>query len=81
MCYICANQEDRLPKEPLGQKRPTDAFGNAVHIAKIASGEIEETTLIQIAKRKSGLAGSKARVKNTTKAEREAIARLAARVR
>jgi len=29
-----------MPKGPNGQKRPADATGNAVHIAKIAIGEI-----------------------------------------
>ena len=48
-----------MPKGPQGQKRPADAIGNAVHIAKIATGELEETTLKQPAKRKSGLAGAK----------------------
>ena len=32
-----------MPKGPKGQKRPADAVGLAVHIMKIATGEIEET--------------------------------------
>ncbi|WP_231125806.1 histone H1 [Roseovarius gahaiensis] len=56
-------------------------IGNAVHIAKIATGEIEETTLKQPAKRKSGLAGAKARQDNTTDAQRSEIARKAADAR
>ena len=50
-----------MPKGPQGQKRPADVIGNAVHIARIATGEEQDTSLKQPAKRKSGLAGSKAR--------------------
>ena len=67
-----------MPKGPEGQKRPADVIGNAVHIAKIATGEIEETKLSQPAKRRSGLAGAKARQENTTEAQRSEIARKAA---
>lgn len=67
-----------MPKGPQGQKRPADAIGNAVHIARIATGEIEETALKQPAKRNSGLAGAKARVENTTPEGRKAIAQKAA---
>lgn len=31
-----------MPKGPRGEKRPADAIGRAVHIAKIATGEIED---------------------------------------
>jgi len=31
-----------MPKGPQGQKRPVSTISNAVHIAKIATGEIEE---------------------------------------
>lgn len=70
-----------MPKGPQGQKRPADAIGNAVHIARIATGEEQETELKQPAKRKSGLAGAKARVKNTTAEDRKAIAEKAAAAR
>ncbi len=70
-----------MPRGPQGQARPADAIGNAVHIAKIATGEIEETTLKQPAKRKSGLAGAKARQDNTTEAQRKEIAKKAAQAR
>ena len=32
-----------MPKGPKGQKRPADVIGNAVHVMRIATGEIEET--------------------------------------
>lgn len=70
-----------MPKGPQGQKRPADVIGNAVHIAKIATGEEQETTLKQPAKRKSGLAGAKARQENTTPEQREETARKAAAAR
>ena len=31
-----------MPKGPKGQKRPADAVGAAVMVAKLATGEIEE---------------------------------------
>ena len=70
-----------MPRGPQGQKRPADVIGNAVHIAQIATGEQEETTLQQPAKRKSGLAGAKARLESTTADERKAIAQKAATAR
>ena len=70
-----------MPKGPNGQKRPADVIGNAVHIARIATGEAQESTLKQPAKRASGLAGAKARLENTTKEERSEIARKAALAR
>lgn len=70
-----------MPRGPQGQKRPADVIGNAVHIAKIATGEIEDTTLRQPAKRASGKAGAKARQENTTAEQRKEIARKAANAR
>jgi hypothetical protein len=31
-----------MPKGPQGQKRPAEAIGNAVHVMRIAMGEVEE---------------------------------------
>ena len=31
-----------MPKGPKGEKRPADAIGTAIKVAKIAIGEIEE---------------------------------------
>jgi hypothetical protein len=70
-----------MPKGPQGQKRPADVIGNAVHIAKIATGEIEETEYKQPAKAKSGRAGAKARVESTTAQERSNTAKKAAAAR
>ncbi|WP_282061449.1 histone H1 [Roseobacter litoralis] len=70
-----------MPKGPQGQKRPADVIGNAVMVARIATGEIEDTELKQPAKRKSGLAGAKARAESLTAEERKAIAEKAAAAR
>ena len=70
-----------MPQGPNGQKRPADVIGNAVHIARIATGEVEDTKLKQPAKRASGLAGAKARRENTSESERIATAKHAASVR
>jgi hypothetical protein len=35
--------ESRVPTEPKGEKRPADVIGNAAHVMKILTGEIEET--------------------------------------
>ena len=32
-----------MPKGPKGEKRPADVIGNAVLIARIATGEVEDT--------------------------------------
>ncbi len=32
----------RMPRGPKGEKRPADVIGNAVHVMKIATGEIRE---------------------------------------
>jgi len=70
-----------MPRGPQGQKRPADAIGNAVMVARIATGEIEETTLKQPAKRKSGLAGAKARAISLSPERRTEIAKIAAQAR
>jgi hypothetical protein len=56
-------------------------IGLAFHAGKIATGEIEDTTLKQPAKRASGLADAKARRENTTKAQRREIAERAVAAR
>ena len=65
-------------KGPQGQKRPADVVGNAVHIARIATGEIGETTYKHPNKVKNGRSGAKARAKGMTAAERIAVAKKAA---
>ena len=70
-----------MPKGPQGQKRPADAIGNAVQIARIAIGEIEDTAYKQPNKVKSGRAGAKARADSMTSEKRQKIAKIAAAAR
>jgi hypothetical protein len=72
-----------MPRGPKGEKRPADVIGNAVHVMKIATGEIEEPArdpATELA-RKGGLKGGKARAAALTPEERKRIARKAASVR
>jgi hypothetical protein len=32
-----------MPSDPKGRKHPADVIGNAIHVARIAIGEITET--------------------------------------
>ena len=70
-----------MPKGPQGQKRPADVIGNAVHVAKIATGEIAESGYAQPNKAKSGRAGAKARTEALSPEDRSAIAKKAAAAR
>ncbi len=69
-----------MPKGPQGQKRPADAIGRAILIAKIATGEVEETTDAAPADyhRRGGEKGGAARAAKLTPEERSAIAKKAA---
>ena len=67
-----------MPRGPQGQKRPADVIGNAVLIAKIATGEVEDTGYKQPAKAKSRRAAAAARAESLTTEERSNIAALAA---
>ncbi len=72
-----------MPKGPKGEKRPADIVGAAVTVAKIATGEIEETT--DDGKNKAavelGRKGGKARAAKMTPERRADIARKAAQER
>ena len=70
-----------MPKGPHGQKRPADTNACAVMVAKIATGEIEEAKSVAPGRRKSGVAGSKARAEKLTSEERREIAKTAAAAR
>ena len=72
-----------MPKGPKGEKRPADIVGTAVTVAKIATGEIEETT--DDGKNKAavelGRKGGQARAAKMTPEQRAKIARNAAKAR
>ncbi len=69
-----------MPKGPKGEKRPADVIGAAITVAKIATGEIEETT--DDGKNKAaqelGRMGGQARAKKLSKKQRSEIAKKAA---
>ena len=70
-----------MAQGPNGEKRPADVVGCAVTVARIATGEIEDTRLTHPAKHNSGVAGGKARAKSLSKARRKEIAKKAAEAR
>ena len=70
-----------MPRGPKGEKRPADVIGNAVHVMKIATGEVEEKTEPRSAAAELGSKGGKARAEKMTSERRAAIARSAAKKR
>jgi hypothetical protein len=70
-----------MPRGPKGEKHPADVIGNAVMVARIATGEIEETIEEKSGRVRSGKAGAKARAEKLTSQERSDIARKAANAR
>lgn len=67
-----------MPKGPRGEKRPADAVGAAIMVAKIATGEVEEDRELSSAAAELGRKGGKARAANMTPERRAEIARKAA---
>ena len=70
-----------MPRDPKGEKRPAGAIGNAITIAKIASGEIEDITTEDgknVAAVALGRMGGKARAASLTARKRKEIAKKAA---
>jgi hypothetical protein len=72
-----------MPTGPKGEKRPADANARAVMIARIATGEIEETVRDPAKElhRKGGLKGGKARASALSSEQRREIAVKAASAR
>jgi len=73
-----------MPRSPKSEKRPADAIGNAIMIAKIATGEIEDITT-EDGKNAAAVAlgrmGGKARAKGMSAKRRKEIAKKAAEKR
>ena len=74
-----------MPTGPKGEKRPADVIGNAVRIARIATGEEPEATSADDGKDKAaqalGKKGGAARAKAMTPERRAEIAKKAAQKR
>lgn len=69
-----------MPTGPKGQKRPANTVANALFIANLATGEVEES-YVNLARRKGGQLGGKARANSMSKEERSEVARKAAKAR
>jgi hypothetical protein len=67
-----------MPRGPRGEKRPADAIGAAIMVAKIATGEIEDDRGAVPKRAKGGRKGGKARAEALSPDKRSEIARAAA---
>jgi hypothetical protein len=67
-----------MPKGPKGEKRPADVIGNAVLIARIATGEADDVIPVSSAGATLGKLGGKARAAGMTPERRAEIAKKAA---
>jgi hypothetical protein len=76
-----------VPRGPKGEKRPADVVSNAVHVMRIATGEIEDRAPTPEEEGKDpaavalGRKGSAARAKSMSAKKRAEIARKAAHQR
>ena len=71
-----------MPKGPRGESRPAGVVGCAVHVAKIATGEIEDATEKRVpARAAGGKIGGKARAKALSPERRKEISQVAATAR
>lgn len=72
-----------MPKGPKGEKRPADVIGNAIKIARIATGEEPKDAdeSLSSAAAEMGRKGGKARASKLTPDQRAAIAKKAAQKR
>lgn len=68
-----------MPKGPNGQKRPADVIGNAIRVARIATGEEREDEALPQSKGAS--LGGKNRAKTLSPERRSEIATQAATAR
>jgi hypothetical protein len=70
-----------MPRGPKGEKRPADVVGNAVHVMRIATGEIDDLTTDDgknAAAVALGRMGGKARAEGMSAKRRKEIAKKAA---
>ena len=70
-----------MPKGPRGEKRPADAIGAAIKVARIATGEVEDEVTDEgknKAAQELGRLGGQARAKKLSKKRRSEIAKKAA---
>ena len=76
-----------MPRGPKGERRPADVIGNAVHVMRLATGQITDDVPSPEDEGKSAAAvelgrlGGKARAKGMSAKRRKEIARRAAEAR
>jgi RNase adaptor protein for sRNA GlmZ degradation len=76
-----------MPRGPKGERRPRDVIGNAVHVMRIATGQIKDTVPTPESEGKDpaavalGRRGGKARAVGLSKKRRKEIAQRAAQAR
>ena len=70
-----------MPKGPRGEKRPGDVIGAAIMVAKIATGEVEESPAAPRKRADIASRGGAARAKRLDASERTEIAKKAAKAR
>ena len=78
-----------MPRGPKGEKRPADVIGNAVHVMRIATGEIEDGPPAKEPKNPAAVAagklggskGGRGRAKKLSPRQRSMAARKAAKAR
>jgi hypothetical protein len=76
-----------MPRGPQRERRPRDAIGNAVHVMRIATGQIEDEIPTPESEGKDpaavalGRRGGKARAEGMSAKRRKEIARRAAKAR
>jgi len=76
-----------MPRGPKGERRPADVIGNAVHVMRIATGQIEDDIPTAESEGKDpaavalGRRGGQARAEGLSKKRRKEIARKAAQSR
>lgn len=70
-----------MPKGPQGQKRPADVIGNAIMVARIATGEIVDKPSKAPGRAKGGKVGGTRRAAVLSPEKRREIAKKAAQSR
>jgi hypothetical protein len=70
-----------MPKGPRGEKRPADVIGAAITVAKIATGEIEDTQSTAPGRAKGGKIGGARRAVTLSEEQRQEIAKRGAKAR
>lgn len=74
-----------MPTGPKGERRPTDVIGNAVHVMKVLTGEVDDNAPVDDGKdpaaKALGAKGGAARAAKLDPGKRAEIARKAAAAR